>query len=232
MRLSEETLNYINKVISVAKKVSIESLAITSEHIRGLDQDNSIFLFQETDIPTMEFEAVGISKGDDFVSRLSIVSGDTYHVDADIDNDNGVARNLIFKSSGKGSRTSVSYRCANPDHVQSPKRIKNKNVITEVILPDDTVQKLNLVGGAMGNQDIFFHGDEDGFHLSMLDDNNNSFKHTFSMEGNKDIFKHKYPLKILLTVLKLDSNCTFNLMENGMLHLTLEDITLYILPKL
>lgn len=233
MKLSDNTLNYIEKTIDVAKKVSIESLAITAENIRGLDEDNSIFLFQETDIPKMEFDAIGISKSDEFLLRLGIVKNDPFSVNADIDDENGFVRNLTFKNDDASSYTSASYRCANPDHVQSPKSIRNKNTITEIILPDKTVDKLSLAVGSMkSNDDVVFYGDEDGLHLNMTDGNNDVFKHTFKREDNKDIFNHKYSVKMLLTALKLDSNCTFTLMENGMLTFKLEGISLYILPKL
>lgn len=232
MKLSNETLTFIQNVVHTAGIVDIDSIIIDPESVRGLAENNTVVLL-EKDVPELEIGSVGLNRTDVFQQRLGVVKDlDSFAVDAVMDDEKGFVRSLTMKAKG----TKIDYRCANPTTIRAP-RVINDELSARVDVTADAVQMLQKGAAAMGSDLVQFHSDKDGVRFELIDTNNDTFDHLFAEKAtplskeSEGYFTHKYPVKTLLALFKDDSVDHFSVGSKGTLLVKINDLGVYVLPK-
>ncbi|HCT29954.1 MAG TPA: hypothetical protein DIW31_04310 [Bacteroidales bacterium] len=234
MKLEQELIDCIRNAIDAANAAKITNIIFEKGFIRGIDDSKKVIIFQDHDVPTMPFTALGINRMDRFVSRFNLVYGQpNFSVEATVAERDDTVSQLTFKCSG----TKVDYRCANPRAVLAPKVMNDVMKYSAIITPD-TVQFLNRGEAAMKMEFVTFISNDSGVSFEIIDKSNGDvLSHTFgiparNIEGEKDnMFAVRYPMKVILSLFKRILEGVFYVGKKGMLKVTINGIDLYVLPQ-
>ena len=89
MKLDAQSLTYIKNVVETAQMVGIDNVIIEPGKVRAINDEKSVVLFQEENVPDMPFNSVGLNRIGVFLSRLEVArTQDSFAVDVKTD-DNG-----------------------------------------------------------------------------------------------------------------------------------------------
>ena len=233
MNLTPEVTAYVLNAVKTARLVDIDSVIIEPDTVRGMDDSNSVVLFQDEDVLDMPFGSIGMTRLDSLVSRYDIASShDKFSVEANVRDGEDFAGNIVMKSKG----IKVDYRCGNPTKIRAPRQI-NDTMLFGVQLNEEAVNLLQKGATAMKADQVTIISNDDGVSFEMADVNNDVFKHTFA--DNVEIlddeentkFAHRYPIKILQSLFKHNSEGSFSIGAKGMLSFPINGLTVYVLPQ-
>ena len=236
MKLTSDLIEFIEKVIKTGKLANIESVIIDADSgtVRGIDEDRSVVLFHNENVPSFPVGLVGINRVGLFLSRVDIVKNrDGFDVDAEIVEMDGVE--YVKALHMKSADTKVDYRCANPDTIKAPKQI-NDTIIYRVQLNAEAVSVLQKGVAAMGTDTVSVVGG-DGVAFELQDISEDVFRHVFAPdsvqlgEDTTGAFSHKYPVKTLLALFGQNPDGFFEIGEKGILRIAVNDLNLYVLPQ-
>lgn len=239
MKLSPDSLAYVLNVIKTAKLVGIENVIIEPNTVRAVDENRTVVLFQNEDVPALEFSSIGISRLDVLLARYEIASTTPNFLvefDTKKDGDTEFVTTLLLK--GKG--TKIEYRCADPSKIAAPKSLNDVSRY-KVTLNADAVALLQKGVAAMAADNVSVISNE-GVSFELVDANNDVFKHTFSedvklvpdADGNvasTTKFAHRYPVKTLLALFKSNPAGTFTIGQKGVLSFEVNGLTVFVLPQ-
>jgi hypothetical protein len=236
-KLSQEVLDYIEKVVNVAKTAGIDNIIIEKDKVRAIDDDKNVVIFQTTDVPKFPFGAIGLNRISVFASRYDIAKASKdFSVEATIDDtaddEPSFVRSLLLK--GKGVK--IDYRCANPKTIQAPKAL-NDTITHKVQMTADAVQMLTKGQSAMAADEVAFAGNKNSVSLEMKDNNSDVFEYTFGdtvlLENGHKVadFHHRYPIKIINPLFKQNPDGYFTLSSRGMMNIVVNDINVFVLPR-
>lgn len=233
MKLAPESIAYILNVVKTAKMVGIDSVIIEDGLVRGMDDDNSVVLFQNENVHELECGSVGLTRLDVLTARYDIAqSQEGFSVEATVAKDEDWARSLSLKAKG----VNVDYRCANPTQIKAPKQV-NDTMTYSVQLNSDAVILLQKGLAAMSSDTVSIISGDEGVAFKLTDVNNDVFKHTFSDGavnidgGDKTDFAHRYHLKTLLALFKHNPDGTFSIGAKGILSFPINGLTVFVLPR-
>jgi len=231
MKLDSETLTYIKNVVETSQLVGIDNVIIEAGNVRAINDEKSVVLFQEENVPEINFN-IGLNRIGVFLSRLEVAqTQDNFAVDVKTDDDSVFARS--FTMTAKGFK--VDYRCANPTTIVAPKQI-NDTPKTRVQLTGDAVLLLQKGQVAMGADTVTIISNE-GVSFEFVDVNNDVFKHTFAddaealTDDTDTNFAHRYPAKTLLALFKNNPTGTFTVGQSGTLCLEVNGLNITVLPQ-
>lgn len=232
MKLDANSVAHLTNVTKVAQIVGIDNIIIEPGLIRGIHDDKTVVLVHSKDVPDMEFGSIGINRLSTFLSRLEIVkTRDKMEVDAVVDEDKGFVRSLTMKGEG----VKIDYRCANPATIQAPKQINDVLKHSFSVTHED----LNMMvkgQSAMDTEFVTIQTDKDGavyFILSDINSDEMKFRvadSTEKLDKDAKTFSHKYPVKIVQTLLK-NGNGTLKVGGKGILQSSINGLTIYVLPQ-
>lgn len=250
MKITNEELNFIQTVIKTANLVDIGNIIIEPGKVRAMDEDQTVVLFQDTGVPEMSFGSIGLNRISLFNSRLEVARAqDNFAVEAITtgeDNEIGFdkydpatknpapmwVRSLTM--SGKG--TKIDYRCASPQTIKAP---KNRAGVSQYRL-DINPEMINMIikgSSAMKADEITFTGDKNGCTLEMADINGDALEYHFTdivhIEGTgiSPDFEHKYLIKLVLPLLKLQPTGSFSVTSRGTLIFTVNNLDIYVMAR-
>ena len=221
----------------------INNIIIEPDRVRGIDDDSSVVMLHETDVPLLPFTSIGLNRIDVFISRFDIAaSADNFEVEAIVaepkTSTNGepqlpFARALMMQSKG----IQIDYRCANPKTIRAPKGI-NDTMTHSVDINPETVALISKGQAAMSADTVNFVSDEDGVSFQMTDINGDVFKYQFAPpptpinKGKNDpfFFSYSYPSKTVLSLLKESPNTPF-LVGSKMMSVVVNGLNIFILPR-
>lgn len=233
MKLDAKTILFIKNAVKTAQLVNIENLIIEPNAIRGVDEDRTVVLFHEKDIPSVPFGSLGIARLGVFLSRLDIVqSQELFDVDASGDEKEGWIKNLTMKSAG----TKIDYRCTKPDSIQAPKRIHDV-MRARVQLTNDAVSILQKGQAAMSADEVSIISNTGGVSFELIDVTSDVFKHVFAdaaLPLTPDAvtsFAYRYPLKTILALFKKEPDGHFDIGQKGILRVNINGLDVYVLPR-
>ncbi len=238
IKLSDSLIKYIEKAVGVARIAGIDSLIIETDRVRACDEDATIFICHNSDVPELPFGAMGMTRIGVFSSRLDIASsmGDV-SVIATVDEtnpDNTFVRALQLK--GKGVK--VDYRCANPTTLKAPKRVADP-VTYSATMNSAAVQMMVKGQSAMAADDVVFIGSVDGLQLEIKDNNSDALTYqvddtvTLESEGaakTPDFF-YRYPIKTITALFKQNPDGRFYITSKGIAVIMVEELTVYVMPR-
>jgi len=233
MKLENNLITFIENVVKTGLSVNIDNVIIEKDMVRAIDDNRTVVIFQNTNVPELPFGSVGLTRVPVFLSRLEIAkTQEKFTVEAIIDEDDNYVRSVIMKSKG----TKIDYRCANPTNIQAPRQI-NDNLVYRVQLNVEAVSLLQRGQSAMGSDTASIIGNEDGVSFELTDVNGDVFKHYISsdvqlLDNNADeTFSHRYLLKTLLALFKQNPDGSFDIGEKGILNINVNGLDLYVLPQ-
>jgi len=233
MKLSQDLVEYIENVVKTGQSVNIDNVIIEPGAVRAIDEDRTVVMYQNEDVPAMPFGSIGLNRVGILLSRLDLTKDrEGYRVDAGT-TDDGWARSLTMESAD----TKVGYLCANPDTIQAPKSI-NDTIIYQIQLNAEAVNLLQKGFAAMGAETVGVVSDERGLSFELTESvTSDVFVHTFSdhailLEDDAAAsFTHKYPVKTLLALFKQNPDGVFEIGAKGILRINVNDLTIYVLPQ-
>jgi hypothetical protein len=236
-KLTKEILDYIETVVGVARTAGIDNIIIEKDKVRAIDDDKTVVMFQDEDVPALPFGTIGLNRIGVFSSRYDITkAAKDFSVDATIDDSNtsepSFVRSLLLK--GKGIK--IDYRCANPKNISAPKALSD-TISHRVKMTGDAVQMLAKGQAAMGAEEVSFIGSDDGVVLEMSDVNSDVLSYKFAdvvdLENGAKApdFTHKYPIKTIVPLFKQNPDGYFYLTTRGMMKVTVNNINVFVLPR-
>lgn len=237
MRVDQQSLAYIQNVVKTAEIVKIGSIIIEPDRVRAVDEDRTVVLFQDTNVPTMPFGSIGLNRIDVFSSRFDIAKSiDNFEIDVTVEGEgtNTYARALTMKAKG----IKIDYRCANPATIQAPKGLNDALKYRVRMIPE-AVLYMQKGQSAMGADEVTLIGGADGVTFELADINSDKLVYKFADvvdkmqkdDGTDPKFTHKYPLKTLQALFKHNPDGNFYLTSRGMLKVVVNNLDLYVLPK-
>lgn len=233
MKLDTDSIAYIQKVVKTAQMVNIDNVIIEPNLVRAIDDNKTVVLFQNKDVPDMNFGAIGLNRIDVFMSRLEVAkTQDDFTMEAIIDNGSEYVRLLTMK--GKGLK--VDYRCANPTTIQAPRQI-NDTLKYQVDINAEAVVLLQKGQAAMSAETVTIISNKEGVSFQLVDINGDCFDHKFG-EAVKTLtddtsinFAHRYPVKTLLPLFKYNPDGNFKIGQKGILSISVNGLTVFVLPQ-
>lgn len=238
MKVDQQSLAYIQNVVTTAELVKIGSIIIEPGRVRAIDEDRTVVIFQEKDVPDMPFGSIGLNRIDVFSSRFQIAKTfDGFEIDATVEDSNPdapFARALNMK----GKKMKVDYRCANPATIQAPK-VLNDTLKHRVRMSPEAVLLMQKGASAMGSDELTLIGDKDGVSMEISDINSDKLAYAFAdvvdnvVDGDGDSanFIHKYPIKTITTLFKTNPDGYFYLTSRGMLKIVVNNLDVLVLPR-
>ena len=226
MRLDQDTLTYIKNVVETGQMVGIDNVIIETGKVRAINDEKSVVMFQEENVPDIDFN-IGLNRVGVFLNRLEVArTQENFAVDVATDDNGEFARS--FTMTGKGFK--VDYRCANPKTIAAPKKV-NDEMLHEIHLTAQAVYMLQKGQTAMGADVVSLICNEDGITFEFVDGNSDKFTHTFTTEGSEESFTYMYPIKILLPLFKYNAENTFRIGRKGMLNVVVNNLNIFVLPQ-
>lgn len=242
-KLSKTVLDYIEKVVGVAKLAGIDTVIIETDRVRGVDDDKTVFILQNDDVPDLPFGAMGMTRISVWSSRYDIAkSTASYSVEANVedavtDPKTGVVEPSYVRSLAlKGKGIKIDYRCANPNTIRSPREIADP-ITHRIKMTADAVNMLTRGQSAMAADEVGFFGSKTGVCLEMKDTSSDAltyeFADTFDLENGHTVvdFHHRYPLMTITALFKQNPDGHFLLTTKGMMFITVNDITVVVFPR-
>ena len=233
MKLDQKSLAYITNVVNTARMVDIDDVIIEPGKVRAIDENKTVVLFQDEDVPEMPFNSIGLNRINVFLSRLGIdKTQEDFAVTVQVDDNNEFARGLIM--TGKGVK--VDYRCANPRTIQAPKNVNDVLACRVQIIPE-AVYLLEKGRTAMGADTVSVISNDKGVTFELIDVNGDKFSHTFTDGVEKladdadTTFVNRYPVATLLSLFKDNPEGTFSIGKKGILNIVVNHLNIFVLPQ-
>lgn len=230
MKLTSENIAVIESIISTARLIDIENIIIEPNKIRAIDDNRTVLIFQDKDVPEFEFGTIAFNRLSTFQNRLTAIRslGD-FDIDASVDNT--FVKSLTLRTKG----TKVDYRCANPATVKAPGKI-NEVLGYSIEIPDDLLSIIQKSYTAMNGNHIAFAYNGEEVSFTVQDMNGDAFTHTITSninvleENAPKSFNNKYPIKTIMALFKKSDN-RFNIGMNGMLNVVVNGINIFVIPQ-
>lgn len=237
MKLDIDTISYILNVVKTARLVGIDSIIIEPNLVRAVDESSSVVLFHNQNVPSMPFGSIGLSRIDGLMARYGIaVTQDKFTIEATTGDGTGDgdqwARALVMKAEG----IKIDYRCANPTKIKAPRQINDTIKVRAHFTPESVVL-MQKGHSAMGAENVSLISNSDGVSFELYDVNSDVFKYTFAdsaealQDGGDTKFAHRYPVKIILALFKEGGKGYFEVGQKGILQFPLNDLTVFVLPR-
>lgn len=238
MKLSSESLSFIQRVVNTADLVKIESIIIEPNVVRAIDDNHTVFILQTQDVPDMEFGSIGLNRTNVFTSRFELGKTMTdFAVEATVEGKDPAlmyARALTMKAKG----IKVDYRCANPSLIKAPKQLHDTPAY-QVQIDPEVVLMMQKGQAAMSADEITFIGNDTGVFFEMSDINADKMNYSFTnaalrLDDEDDTpvdFVHSYALKTLLPLFKINPTGCFSLTTQGILKIVINGLDVYVMPR-
>lgn len=232
MKLTQEELKFITTSAQTAVKYGVESIIIDSTGVRGWNDERTVYVRQEDNVPPLSFEEICITRIPLFLSRYEIAKViDGFAANITL-HDDGWVQSVGF--TGKGAR--IDYRGSNPIKNKIPPTLKDERA-TSCKLSGESVSLMKKGESAMGAKLVtLISNDEVTFEFT--DVNNDVFSYAFPdkatalTDDNITKFAHKYPVKVILSLFNHDPTGYFLVGGRiGTLSVEIDDMTVYIIPQ-
>jgi hypothetical protein len=232
MKISTLSLDHIEEAVSIAISLGIEDMIIERDMIRSMDHNQSVILMQSRELPDFEFESLGLTRLNLFLSRLNMTKGrDNFSATATVNGD--VVTQIAMKSTG----VKIDYRASNPAQLRAPKAVRD-TMANIVAYDEHHLTTLSQAVRAMGqNKDssVTLVRTAEGVFFELNDENNDSFQLEFDYceqltESAPAFFAHRYPLTNLINLLKRGDGKMKIGGEKGILNIPMGKFDSYLLP--
>ena len=254
MKVDAISLAYIQNVVKTAKLLKIQNIIIEPGKVRGMDDDQTVVIFQDNNVPDMPFGSIGLNRLDVFSSRFDIIratTGSSIEIGT-MGDDNTIGFDKFdIKDKSKagmkspmwaktiemsGLNTTIDYRCANPSIIKAPKSRSDKNRFL-LGMTENAFAMMVKGKSAMDSDFVTIKGNTKGVQLLVTDDNGDSLKYKFGDDivclfpGEEfPTFSFNYPIEKLIPLFKPNPDTGFHITEKGFLVGSLHELDIYIAP--
>lgn len=236
MKLEKDVIDLIKRTLKTAKLLKLDSIAIETEQIRAVNEQRTASVL-EKEIPELGFAGLGIGRVSVLQSRLSVMEGEDFTVEATL-LPNGVVRQLDII----GTNAKFEYRCANPSSIKAPRNARFGDMWSFTIT-DKTLNMLSKACSSVASDDVVIRSNSKGEMLMTLVDGTTSDRFTQKFDGDVqnlidedgDLeFEFTYNIDMFTLGLKnsLDDKGVAEILltENGGIRTAVNNITIYIIP--
>lgn len=234
MKLEPSLINYIKTVVKTASSIGIDGIIIEQTVVRAMDEDKTVVMCQTDNIPKLPFDSLGINRINVFTDRLALVENqDNFEVVPVKSNKDDQVISLNMKALG----IKVDYRCANIATISAPKQV-NDTIKFRIPLNNEAVTLLARGQTAMGADIVTILSNTDGVAFELVDTNGDVFSNVFTKAAESvgpatsTDFVGRYPVKTLLSLFKQNPNGCFYIGQKGTLKITVNDLDIYVLPRI
>lgn len=235
MKLNNEIIEYIYNVVKTANIVNVDSIIIEPNMVRAMNEERTVGLFTNKDVPAVPFNSFGITRIHELLSRFTIAR-DMKDFTMDVDGNDEHATKLTLKAKG----LNIDYRCGDPRKLNAPKVLHDIECFS-VKLTEEAVTLYQKGASAMGSDEVSIVSNN-GVSFEFADLSNDIYKYTFADNAglipNKDgevssstKFAHRYSAKTLLALFKNNPEAEFTIGLKGMMRFPLNNLTVFVLPK-
>lgn len=249
--MKDNELEYIIKVLKIANLLKIENVIFEPNIVRGMDNNQSIVLFQDQNVPSFEFGSIGINRIDLFLSRINLLQGTKFNVeyvttgedtsigysqyDPKIHNFQPMwVRSLTLSS----PKTSIDYRATNPTIIKVPKKRADINKFS-CSMSQEIVDVIQKGKSAMKTDLVTFKGTPKQLIIHITDINNDTLKFNsgkqIKLTNDTEIasleFNYGYSIDTILQLFKNNPTDEFFITAKGFLCYNFNNIDIYIAPK-
>ncbi|MNC24561.1 hypothetical protein D3C75_726170 [compost metagenome] len=227
MQLSQATIDYIDRVTAVAQIAGIDAVVFRKDIVSGKDDTPAVVMVQKDDIPEFEFTELALIRIPYFRQRMEAVKATGKAFTATLEENKG----LITFAAG---RTKAEYRAGNAVAVRPPKGIAHTDTFTFPIEPD-LVNIISRAAAAYPSKDPIVTLTSNGAEVELQitdDESNDSFTTIISdqMKGSGAL-SVRYPLKLLLPLLKQHEGKELKIGQIGSLALKIRGIDVFLIPR-
>lgn len=238
MKVDQESLGYINKVVSTARLFGIDGIIIEPGRVRAVDEDSSVLILHTNKVPEMPFGSIGLNRTDLFSTRYEVAAGvENFSMEATIEGPDGAtyARALTMKSKG----IKIDYRCANPATIRAPKSLNGDAPKYQGTMYANIVKYLSKAASAMESDEVLIVGDENGVNIEVTDINGDKLSYqcsdapTYIGDGEDPgvKFAHRYPTKLIQTLFKNNIEGRYIISTRGMIRVAINGLDVSVLPR-
>jgi hypothetical protein len=234
MELTKENVEVLLDVIDTAQLVGITDIAFKDVGVGGIENDRTAVIFSTKCYEFLDGVELAINRPSLLVNRLGLCMDDpNFKLKCEID----TKSNAISRLTAKSKRTSIEYRCANPDYVEIPTKINNQTML-EGEIDTELLGLMQKSQSAMHVELIKLgvNSTNDGY-FEFVDMNNDTCTSTMGLVYTNDSdgsISFKYNAKMLLQVLRKalkTSTTTFSIGNRGLIEVIINDISVFITPK-
>lgn len=237
MKLDKEIIDYIFNVVKTGDIVNVDNIIIEPNMVRSMDEERTVGLFTNKNVPDMPFNSIGITRIHDLLSRFSIVKElENFLIEVTTDPDEVYATKLVLKA----KKMKVDYRCGDPSKIAAPKVLHDVECY-RVQLNEDAVGLFQKGNAAMSTDEVSLVSN-DGVSFEFTDLSHDIYQYTFAdtvepilnADGEAPSslkFAHRYPAKTLQALFKNNPTAEFTIGQKGMMRFPLNDLTVFVLPR-
>ena len=246
MKLTEDSVKNLKTLLQAVSIVKIDRIIIEENTVRGIDDDQTVVIISQTDVPNFNGSRVGLNRLSTLANRIGLLDKAGLTIEAVEapkrgDSDNQDISSLKIALSG----TKFEYRCARADAIKAPKKLND--VMTWQITVDakEIVPMLLKASNTIDSEQIALVSRSSGEVLIEMVDA--STQDTFTMkiaygaqwiredeDQTTQSFVHYYAVKTLMPLLKAsasESDPVLEVGEEGMLQITVKGHTFTLLPR-
>lgn len=228
MELSQTTINYLDRLTSVAQMAGIDALVFRPDIVSGKDDTPAVVIIQKDDIPEFEFTELAIIRIPYFRQRMEAVKSTGKAFTATFDPQKG----LITFAAG---RTKAEYRAGNAIAVRAPKALNDTNAF-KFTIESDLVNIISRAASAYPSKDPIVTITSDGSEVELVisdDEANDSFTTLISSDlQGSGALAVRYGLKTLLPLLKQHETNTLTVGQKGILSLSIKGVNVQLIPRM
>lgn len=246
MKLSQASVLKLKTLLQTVSLVKIDRLIIEENLIRGVDEEQTVVIVSDTNVPDLGGARVGLNRLSILANRIALFEADEAFtveaVEAPSRDDEGVTDISSFKLASKGSK--FEYRTARVGTIKAPKRI-NDSMVWAVTVPVDAVKLAISAANTMGSDQIALVSKASGEVLFEIVDGTTQDTFTTKIADEAtwlpededqptQSFVHYYAVKALMPLLKASAAVGEPVLlvgEEGMLQITVNNYTMTLLPR-
>lgn len=230
-QISRETIQIIFNSLKVALATKCDELLFDEFGVTGRAVETGIVIIHQMD-NVFEFKSMGVGRVPELFSRLRLIIDDpTLHGVFEEIRENKVA-NLIFKT----KKTTLSYRCKDPDTIKTSKKAKDPVFFT-FNLNSDAIKFMTSGTSAMGNKSVSFKLKDGNILIKLLDDQGDVLEHVVTDKvkihdvSDREEFLHSYSMPKLAPLLNAHKeNTVVNITRRGLMNLSSDGFNIYLAP--
>jgi hypothetical protein len=245
MKLSQASILKLKTLLQTVSLVKIDRLIIEEGLIRGVDEEQTVVIVSDQNVPDLGGARVGLNRLSILASRIALFDTDeAFSVEAveAPSRDDDATDISSFKLASKGSK--FEYRTARIGTIKAPKRV-NDSFVWAVTVPVEAVKLAISAANTMGSDQIALVSKASGEVLFEIVDSatQDTFTTKIADEATwipededqpSQSFVHYYVVKALMPLLKASAAAGEPVLlvgEEGMLQITVNGYTMTLLPR-
>lgn len=198
MKLSPESIAYLDKILSTCAIAGIDAIIIDADGVRGINENKTCVIISQTQIPKLpELYKMGLTRLNVLTNRLSLFKSDPQ---ISVEAKENEQRTEISSLEVSSPSAKVQFRCTSSSLIKAPKKI---NDTAKFVLTINKEQVPFILSGAksMSAKFAILAGKKDGVFFEFTDSNQDTFS-TKVAESNDLIFANCYAAEVLLPLIK------------------------------